>query len=79
MDVKQVTSSSGSFSFVFLTIMSPNIFLFFFQRPHDSPVVVSLACGSLSGIASSTGEIISAILGYLFCSFLFAMGLTVWL
>lgn len=23
-------------------------------RPHDSPVVVSLACGSLSGIASST-------------------------
>lgn len=24
------------------------------NRPHDSPVVVSLACGSLSGIASST-------------------------
>ncbi|CAN6442874.1 unnamed protein product [Victoria cruziana] len=24
------------------------------QRPHDSPVLVSLACGSLSGIASST-------------------------
>lgn len=25
-------------------------------RPNDSPVAVSLACGSLSGIASSTGE-----------------------
>ncbi|GLJ42359.1 hypothetical protein SUGI_0877260 [Cryptomeria japonica] len=25
-----------------------------FERPHDSPVAVSLACGSLSGIASST-------------------------
>jgi len=25
-------------------------------RSNDSPVVVSLACGSLSGIASSTGE-----------------------
>ncbi|XP_042451105.1 mitochondrial substrate carrier family protein B-like isoform X1 [Zingiber officinale] len=24
------------------------------ERPHDSPVLVSLACGSLSGIASST-------------------------
>ncbi|KAK9283054.1 hypothetical protein L1049_011282 [Liquidambar formosana] len=24
------------------------------QRPHDSPVLVSLACGSVSGIASST-------------------------
>ncbi|KAF9676873.1 hypothetical protein SADUNF_Sadunf08G0048700 [Salix dunnii] len=26
------------------------------RRPHDSTVAVSLACGSLSGIASSTGE-----------------------
>lgn len=26
------------------------------QRPHDSTIMVSLACGSLSGIASSTGE-----------------------
>lgn len=25
-------------------------------RPDDSPVLVSLTCGSLSGIASSTGE-----------------------
>lgn len=25
-------------------------------RPKDSTVMVSLACGSLSGIASSTGE-----------------------
>lgn len=25
-------------------------------RPDDSPVMVSLACGSLSGIASSTGK-----------------------
>lgn len=25
-------------------------------RPDDSPAMVSLACGSLSGIASSTGE-----------------------
>ncbi|KAH9291249.1 hypothetical protein KI387_043561, partial [Taxus chinensis] len=25
-----------------------------FERPHDSPVAVSLACGSLSGIASSS-------------------------
>ncbi|KAG6763717.1 hypothetical protein POTOM_031154 [Populus tomentosa] len=26
------------------------------RRPHDSPIAVSLACGSLSGIASSTGS-----------------------
>jgi hypothetical protein len=31
------------------------IFSFGF-RPDDSNVMVSLACGSLSGIASSTGE-----------------------
>lgn len=28
----------------------------FDSRPNDSPVMVSLACGSLSGIASSTGN-----------------------
>ncbi|MBA0600528.1 hypothetical protein Gorai_006713, partial [Gossypium raimondii] len=28
------------------------------RRPHDSTVLVSLTCGSLSGIASSTGELI---------------------
>lgn len=33
-----------------------NMFLFHDFRPEDSTVLVSLACGSLSGIASSTGE-----------------------
>jgi len=33
-----------------------NISLFIHIRSNDSPVAVSLACGSLSGIASSTGE-----------------------
>ncbi|KAG6765392.1 hypothetical protein POTOM_029432 [Populus tomentosa] len=28
------------------------------RRPHDSPIAMSLACGSLSGIASSTGELV---------------------
>ena len=40
----------------------PCVFLVFFSvltfdlqiRPYDSPVLISLACGSLSGIASST-------------------------
>jgi len=33
-------------------------FLYFLlhTRPHDATIAVSLACGSLSGIASSTGE-----------------------
>ncbi|XWS74907.1 hypothetical protein CRYUN_Cryun01aG0038800 [Craigia yunnanensis] len=40
------------------------------QRPHDSTVLVSLSCGSLSGIASSTGEYFLAhCVGKLNCNF----------
>jgi hypothetical protein len=40
-------------------IFRPNMIMLFsyiYIRPDDSTVLVSLACGSLSGIASSTGE-----------------------
>lgn len=46
---------------IYIYIYSPWFFCsydvnFVGDRPEDSTVLVSLACGSLSGIASSTGE-----------------------
>lgn len=55
-------------NYCFMHLGCNNMFIFSSGiRPNDSTIMVSLACGSLSGIASSTGELseISSIYHYM--------------
>jgi hypothetical protein len=42
----------------FSTIKMTYIFFLYVRRPQDSTTLVSLASGSLSGVASSTGNLV---------------------